>query len=268
MGKKAYLTMYDGYLLGRGIRYLRNAVKGNWTIGSRDEGFILGILYDIVDNLKGTTLSDISERAREEAEKIENKYLPPYDFSLDREDGKDLLEEIIKWEEALNRELPKDRRILATHEGLISKDKIFELVENPKSLFENAEAWVWLESVSERAQNDLREATGSLAIGCYTAATFCALRTVEDCLRIWYENIEGEKMEKGWGTVLNKLVEEYESEKEKPDVLVHLGHLKTLRDTVAHPDALITGREAETILMDSVETITKVYTEVSKRKAT
>jgi len=98
--------------------------------------------------------------------------------------------------------------------------------------------------------SDLNEACKCILIGSATAAEHISLRAAENLLRRWYEYKTGNRLErKPWGTVLDKLVNEY-PENQRPKEITLLGYLKQRRDEVAHPDRVSTLTEAEATLMN------------------
>ncbi|MFB6100601.1 MAG: hypothetical protein ABEK16_04990 [Candidatus Nanohalobium sp.] len=114
-----------------------------------------------------------------------------------------------------------------------------------------------------RTRSDIREACRSLAVKCPTAATFLALRAVEDRLRYWYEKEEGKSIEEeAWGQVLDKMEKIYD-EKESPPVMANLQFLKSKRNDVSHPDESPNMSEAETTILRVRGTITEIYEELS-----
>lgn len=97
---------------------------------------------------------------------------------------------------------------------------------------------------------DLNESCLCILIGSATAAEHIALRAAESLLRRWYEYKTKKKLKyKTWGTVLDKLAEEY-PEKNRPKEINLLGYLKQRRDEVAHPERVSSPREAEATLMN------------------
>ncbi|MFC2048495.1 hypothetical protein ACFLSK_03595 [Chloroflexota bacterium] len=133
--------------------------------------------------------------------------------------------------------------------------------------FLSAQLFSFLEDIEVA---DLTEACSCILIGSATAAEHIALRAAESILRRWHECKSGKVLRyKAWGTVLDKLVQEYPNEANRPKEITLLGYLKHRRDEVAHPERISSLAEAEATLIticSLIERIEPILTSaVSKR---
>ena len=158
-----------------------------------------------------------------------------------------------QWAGILTRELENEKRLPVSSKGFFDVEKA---VDRPEKLF-RPEVWKWL---SDLPREDIAEACRCLAVDSSTASTMLSLRAVEECLRVWYQNEEGEEIEStAWGGVLSELEDIYESKDETPAVLTNLDYLRMKRNEVNHPDVSPRWTEAEATLYIVRNTITEIY---------
>ena len=164
----------------------------------------------------------------------------------------DLSEDIGEWSDEYVSELGDMDIVSTVDKGIIDTREIFR---NPNSIFEE-QVWNWLD---DQPRDNLKQSCKTLALDMRTASGFLALRSVEYCLRDWYEEETGNIIEKAtWGGVLKRLESVYE-DRDRPAVLSNLDYLQKKRAGVAHPDKNPSWDEAEDTLLTVRRTISEIH---------
>lgn len=252
------ITPYGLFNLGLNLSYTRLASIKNWSVGDREE-YIVSALYKVENMI---SLSDIDTSIDEEM-KSTRKYLEDsYDPAdkINEDDGDELYDNCNNWISVLQDQVEKLNRIPVSSVGLLDYSTA---LENPEQLMEE-EAWDWL---SERSQEDLREACRALAVKCPTATVMLSLRALEDCIREWHKEAVGELESNTWGGVVKNLKSEYGFEDDGPvgpAIFYNLDYLQTKRNEVDHPDKRPEIHEANTTLMMVSGTIVEVLDKVNE----
>lgn len=169
----------------------------------------------------------------------------------------DLAEHIGEWTDEYTSEIGEMDVVSIVDKGLIDTRQVFR---NPESIFEDA-IWEWLD---EHPKQDIRHACRTLVLDMPTASSFLSLRVVEYCLREWYEEETGDRIENtAWGGVTRKIESEFDDDSEKPAILSNLDYLREKRNGIAHPDDSPSWEEAEDTLFNVRRTITEIHKELS-----
>lgn len=248
---KRALTLNDALSLGWNLQYLR-MTAGEQGIVRQNGDHVVGTLEMMEAVLNKTDFeSVITNQVSREKENLIDKY--DSNEHLKEDDGRRLSERAESWCENLAKELSDERRIPVGKTGLFNVEKA---MDSPEELFDET-AWEWL---TEQARADIEEACRSLAVNCSTACVMLSLRAVEECLRRWYENEKGDRMEDTWGRVLGSLEEEFHDDRQKrPTVLSNLDYLLDKRNEVMHPHKSPSHSEAVTTLYMVRQNITEIY---------
>lgn len=259
------ISLEKAFELGSEMEFLRYAANEGIEVGDEGGDGILGPLNRVGTLVSSTTLNStqITNQLSDLRLKIEQEY--EEEDTLSTEDYQDLEQKVISWQNLLDQELQREKRIPVSETGVLDIEK---LLESPQDLFSPL-VWKWLD---EGPQEDIQEACKSIVIGSSTASVMLSLRAVEHCLRKWHEEETGESLKMGWGHVLDQLMNKHLEEgstgkplmeqlSNLPPVLSNLYYLKEQRNEVNHPEKSPDVQEASRTLMVVVGTIRDIYEE-------
>jgi len=115
---------------------------------------------------------------------------------------------------------------------------------------------------------DIQQAGRCIALDTPTAAGFHLMRAIEGVMAIYYNRVLGKPMPtrmRNWGTYIKKL---RDSGKAEEKVIGFLDHIRdNYRNPILHPDVILTGDEAETLLSLATGSIRQMVLEIQRMDA-
>jgi hypothetical protein len=239
MSKKASLTPYEIWYFGAFLDRLIAKLDASL----RTIVFISPDIREELDALTRLKIVEGFEGIGGEVEKWKFKV-------LDINSCRMLYQRSIIWRDTFMQEV---NRFLLIRPSLhiLSMDN---LVKSLTALPDDDRVKEWLQKDHARVIEFL-EAVRSLLYGLPTAAGFYLIRLCERSLRDLYIRETGNELgRKTWGAILDELADYYK-DKQRPRIFDLISYLKTLRDKIAHPEKILSQKDAEELYLFTLRVI-------------
>lgn len=140
-------------------------------------------------------------------------------------------------------------------EGLLNID---ELSKSPGKFFRGD---IW-ENLPKKPKQDIEEALIALNSGAPTASVLMGIKATEYALVEWYEIETGRKGEPVHWVEIYRWLERDPQFSSEDDIVKRVQRLREIRNEAAHPGKAISKREAQEVLLDVREVISRVYSRI------
>ena len=254
------MDLYDAFLLGGDVEYLKNAQQTMPTVKERGgrELSLMDVLRRIGRNLTEFGINGaIAQLVDEWITKLGREYKAGQE--IDHEDAEALSEDADTLEAMLDRALLDRPVIEFTRRGAPSQRALIATARGvPSSVFDE-QIWDELPIV---AKSDFADAAKCLLFEASTPAAMIAPRGIEAVVRVYYEFKRGRECGK---KVLGSITKELRS---LPDantkLLGYIDYLRSeKRNFAQHPDKVFTQREAERVFMEIINAVYDIHSEIT-----
>lgn len=236
--------------LGLNLRYWQDYSEGHyetWLKGEKKTQ--VGLLDSMNNAIETLNELNICKKTAKEIEEfvgnIDKKY--SHNSLLDADDKNLLSIQSALWYDRIKNDLENLNVMFADYKYLLNLEL---LIEGAKDFFRTS---VW-RKLKRDAKKDLNECCKCILFELPTSAGIMALRATESVLRNYYKA----KTSNSVATInnWNQILQQLRATSADKSLLGHLDYLrKNLRNTLAHPEAVLSQKDAENIFPMIVTTI-------------